>query len=262
MLTASKIVIASLCAILLITSVSRTSRVGIASNVLTLQSCNREVAAERKGEVEKTARLVIETIFRSRQTKEAFEQYFQFSPLSPEEKSTLEKLGYDPSDETSRYKDVKTGSRVIAANWNYEYQPVLLVLGTTNLTSGAKFKEAFDRAQSIIETERKRALAKRGLSEEQYHSLLDLKAAKDNDTLERNLTMLEQLDADLNRFIEQKTDQVTLKGNIAKMEESLVIEKHALGSRTLYEVQFKPMFKMVLLQQDTALKMVAFGDVL
>src|SRR5258705_7549133 len=114
MLTASKIVVASFCAILLITSVSRTSRVGIASSALTLRSCNREVAAERKGEVEKTARLVIEAIFRSRQTKSAFEQYFQFSPLSPEEKSILEKLGYDPSEETSRYKDASTGARVFA----------------------------------------------------------------------------------------------------------------------------------------------------
>lgn len=262
MLTASKIVVGSLSAILLITSMSGISRVGIASSVLTLQSCNREVAAEGKGEVEKTARLVIETIFRARQTKNAFEQYFQFSPLSPEEKSALEKLGYDSSDESSRYKDARTGSRVIAASWNYEYQPVLLVLGTTDLTSGAKFKESFDKAQSIIEAERKRALAKRGLNEEQFYSLLDLKAAKDNDALERNLTTLEQLDADLNRFIEQKTDKVTLNGNIAKMEESLVIEKHTLGSRTLYEVQFKPMFKMVLLQRDAELKMVAFGDVL
>ena len=135
------------------------------------------------------------------------------------------------------------------------------MLGTTDLTSGQEFKESFEKAQAIIEGERSKALAKRGLSEEQFYCLLDLKAAKDNDTLEHNLTILEQLDADLNRFIEHKTDQATLSGNIAKMEESFIIEKHVLGGNTLYEVHFKPMFKMVFLQEGPALKMIAFGDV-
>jgi hypothetical protein len=41
----------------------------------------------------------------------------------------------------------------------------------------------------------------------------------------------------------------------------MLIEKHAVAGRTLYEVHFKPMFKMVFLQQGGELKMVAFGDV-
>jgi hypothetical protein len=262
MLTATKTAVAGLAAAILLASTSLVSRMEGAPGLSTsLANQNREVAAERNVKVEQTARSVIETLFREKKRTDAFVRYFRFSELSREEKSALEKLGYDPSDEATRYKNSSTGSRALTVSWNYAYQPVLLVLGTTDLTSGQEFKESFEKAQTTVEEERNRALAKRGLSEEQFYSLLDLKAAKDSETLERNLTILEQLDADLDQFIEQKTNPATLSGNIKKIEESMLIEKHAVAGRTLYEVHFKPMFKMVFLQQGGELKMVAFGDV-
>lgn len=262
MLTATKTAMVSLAGVILLAGTSLVSRMEGAPGLSTsLANQTVEVAAERNVKVEQAARSVIETLFREKKRTNAFERYFRFSELSGEEKSALEKLGYDPSDEGTRYKNSSTGGRALAVSWNYAYQPVLLVLGTTDLTSGQEFKKAFEKAQTTIEEERNRALAKRGLSEEQFYSLLDLKAAKDSETLERNLTILEQLDAELDQLIEQKTNQATLSRNIKKIEESMLIEKHAVAGRTLYEVHFKPMFKMVFLQQGGELKMVAFGDV-
>src|SRR6267378_4323443 len=105
-------------------------------------------------QVEQAARTLIGKIFKERKPAEAFERYFQFSP-APKEIAALKEMGYDPIEDLSKYKDTKLAARVLAAGWEYEYQPALLALATKPLSSGESFRKNFEQAQTEIEKERK-----------------------------------------------------------------------------------------------------------
>lgn len=222
----------------------------------------KEPSKKENPEVDKAVGLLIDTMFKERKVEEAFEQYFRLSPLSPEERSALSQIDCDPSDEISRYKDARTTARALAVGWNYAYQPVLLALGTTSLSSGDVFRKSFEQAQVAIDEEREKILSKRGISKDEFYTLLDLKAVKDQSTLEHHLTTLELINADIAHFIERKTNKNIYARNVTEMEKDYIIKPHGSGDHVLYEVGLKPMFKIVFMRQGDTLKMVSFGDVL
>jgi sugar diacid utilization regulator len=219
--------------------------------------------SRENAEVNEAVRLLVDTMFRQRKAKEAFERYFRFSPLSAGEKEVIDdssSLYY--SEKYMGVKDAKTVARIFAARWNYEYQPVLLALGMSRLSSGDAFRESFEQAQGALEKERKRVLSKHSVSNDEFHTLLDLDAITDTATLERKLTALEQINADITRFIERQTNQAIFAKNMAVMQRDFLINKRDLGGHALYEVSLKPMFNVFFAQQGGILKMISFGDVL
>lgn len=206
--------------------------------------------------VDETVRALIDTIFRQRKIKEAFERYFLFANLPAEQTDELDPTSLRYLQEYSS-KNPETVARILAAGWNYEYQPALLALGTKPLSD---FSGAFEQAQNEIENERKRILSKRGLSEDDFYRLRGGASVKDQKSLENDLTTLELIDADINRFIEQRTDQAVLARNLAEMQKSASITKINKAGCTLYAVSLKPMFGVLLVSQSGALKMISFGN--
>ncbi|HAF15074.1 MAG TPA: hypothetical protein DCK99_15545 [Blastocatellia bacterium] len=141
-----------------------------AGNARVSEQCSlMDEQRKTRGEVEQTARGLIGKIFRERKGAEAFERYFQFAP-APEEIAALKEMGYDPIEDLSKYRDTKLAARVLAVGWYYEYQPALLTLATTPLSSAERFKENLERAQAEIEKERRVVLNKRGVSDEAAES--------------------------------------------------------------------------------------------
>lgn len=203
-------------------------------------------------------KLLIDTMFKERKVKEAFERYFLFSNLSPEEKRVLDATSLRYSEEHSTM-DAGVVARILAAGWNYEYQPALLALGTKPLSD---FDEAVEQADSEVEAERKRILSKRGLSENDFYTLLGGSAVKDRKTLEKNLTTLELINADIDRFIEQRTNKAVLNKNLVEMKKDISVKRINPAGHALYVVGVKPMFKVVFMPHNGILKMIGFGDAL
>lgn len=212
--------------------------------------------------VNETVKGVIDKLFRERKARAAFEQYFLFFTVSPDQQELIDESGSLFYAQKYAGLDEKTIARILAAKWNYEYKPALLVISTLPLSSGESFKQNLDRADSEIERQRKKVLSEHKLGDDEFYKLLDVDGIRDIKTLDHNLTLLEQIDADMTRYIERKTNQPVFAGNIAKMQEGFFVNKHPVGDHMLYEIQLTPMFKMLFLQQGAALKMVAFGDVL
>ena len=211
--------------------------------------------------VTETVRRVVDKLFRERKAQSVFQQYFLFSALTPDQQDVVDETNNLFYSQKYAGLDEKTVARILAAKWNYEYKPVLLVISTIRLSTGESLKEDLERADSQIEKERKRILKERKLGEAAFYRLLDVESERDLKILERNLTELERIDADITRFIEQKTNQSVLATNVAKMQAAVFVNKYSVDDQMVYEIQLKPMFKMVFLQQGAALKMIAFGDV-
>ena len=218
--------------------------------------------AKSEEAVTETVKRVVDKLFGERQPQAVFEQYFLFSALSSDQQDVVDETTSLFYSQKYAGLDEKTVARIFAAKWSYEYQPALLVIGTKRLSTSESFRENLEQADSDIEKQRKRVLSEHKIREDEFFRLLDVDSVRDLKTLEHNLTVLEQIDSDITRFIERKTNQSVLAGNIAKMQEGLFVNKHSVGDRMFYEIQLKPMFKMVFLQQVAAVKMIAFGDVL
>lgn len=202
--------------------------------------------------------LLIDTIFKERKVREAFERYFLFSNLSAEEQQVIDATSLHYSKEYAAL-DVRTVARIFSTGWNYEYQRVVLALGTKPLSD---FDEAVEQAGSEVDNERKRILNQRGLSEADFYALLDWENAKDSKTLENNLTTLELINADIDRFIKQRTNQAILTKNLTEMKKNISVKKVSTEGCTLYAVSLKPMFGIMFMPRNGVLKMISFGDVL
>lgn len=207
--------------------------------------------------VNDAVRLLIDTMFKERKIREAFEQSFLFSSLTPEEKGIIEPTSLYYSDEDAALED-KSVAGIFAAGWNYEYQPVLLALGTNPLSD---IDEAVEQAEGEVKAERNRILSKLGLNESDFLTLLGRRAVKDRKTLENDLTTLEQINAKIDRFIEQRTNQTILTKNLAEMKKSISVKKVSTAQCTLYAVSLKPMFGVIFKPTNGELKMISFGDV-
>jgi hypothetical protein len=214
--------------------------------------------AGTKAEIEKTVKSLIDLMFRERKAKVAFEHHFRFSILSTNEKGLVDAISLQYSEE---YKSLepKIVAGILASGWSYEYQPVLLALGTKPLSG---FEDAFEEAGSQIEAERKKTLSRRGLTEVDFYSLLDWKDAKDRKTLENNLTTLELINADIDRFIEQRINKAVLNENLGEMKKSISVKKLSTSECGIYLVGIKPIFKLAFIKEVDELKLIAFGDVL
>jgi hypothetical protein len=186
----------------------------------------------------------------------AFEEYFSFSKLSQKEKRAVETASLQYSEEYMSL-DAKLVARIFTSSWNYEYQAAFLALGTKSLD---QFGEAFEEAQSEIDSARKRIIGQRGLSEKDFYCLLGGDAVKDSTNLENDLSMIESINTDLLRFMEKKIDQALYEKNVKKMNKSILIKKQILGDTIFYGVSIKPIFKLVFVKRNGVVKLIAFGD--
>jgi len=255
MIQALNILLISFVALGVLPSMNETTQ---ANHAFAFQYATQKPNESEDAEVEKAVKSFIDLMFRERKVTNAFEQHFFFSNLTPKEKSVVDAISLKYSDEYVGL-DAKVVARILSAKWNYEYQPVFLALGTKPLSD---FEDAFEEAESEIEVERKRILNQRGLTENDFYTFLDLKATKDHKTLENNLTKLELISTDLERFIEQRINKTIFNKNLVEMEKSVAVKKLNAAECVLYLVGIKPMFKLVFVKETSGLKMIGFGNVL
>jgi len=217
-----------------------------------------KISSEDSSRLRRAAEAAIDSLFSKKSRRLFFEQQFRTIGISVGEKETLKRLGYDPVKEAGclAYPDMRI--RAQAVGWEYGYQPVMLVLSTMRLEEGKQFKTALDKAAAAIDADRKRILSKRGLTEEQFYSLLDLASSADHSSCERNLTALEEIGSDIEHFIGSQSNRATLRRNIDKMKHTITIEE--VPTPGVYEIRFSPMFKMVLSDQNGKFMVLAFTD--
>lgn len=201
---------------------------------------------------------LIDLMFKERRVRDAFERYFLFSSLSPEKARVIGAVGLSYSKEYTAL-DARTAARVFAKGWNYEYQRVVLALATKPLS---EFDEALEESGSQIDAERKRTLKRRGLTEAEFYALNDWENAKDQKTLESKLATLELINADIDRFIAQRTNQAIQAQNLSEMKKSSSVRKVVKAGCTFYGVSIEPIFTIMFMPHNGTLKMVSFGDIL
>ncbi|HEX5705105.1 MAG TPA: hypothetical protein VFX97_18040 [Pyrinomonadaceae bacterium] len=239
-----------------------TSDRSVAHNAALKRSSIKEPAAvkgrnlDEDTKVKDTLESLIDLIFKERKVRDAFARYFLFSNLSSEQKRMIDPTSLHYSDEVAAL-DAGTVARIFSTGWDYEYQSVVLALGMKPLSD---FEEAVEQAGSEVDNERKRILRKRGLSEEDFYTLLDRKAVKDRKLLENELTTLELINADIDRFIAQRTNHAVLSQNLLEMKTSLSINKVNRAGCVVYAVKIKPIFTVVFIQEHHGAKMISFGD--
>ena len=219
-----------------------------------------EASRRETVEVDKVLAQLIDTMFRERKVATAFEIYFQTSALSSKEKAAIEDVGIENPIDLSNLRDTKTAARVFAVAWNYENQAVFLMLGTSPLSTGDVNRKNYYRADETIERERERVLNKRKVSKDEFYKLLGQVTHGSPD--EPSLTMLELINADVDSFIQQKINDSIYNQNIATMKKERVLIKRTAGNQTLYEVQFKQMFRVVFLYRGKEPKVISFSDLL
>ena len=208
--------------------------------------------------VKEAVDLLVDTMFKERKVREAFEQNFLFSNLPVEARHLVDETrGIRYSAHNAHGLDKGTMARILAVKWNYGYQPVVLALGTRPLSD---FDETFERTGSEIDAERKRILDKRGLSEDDFYTLLGGDTVRDRRTLESDLTTLEMINDDIDRFIGQRTDQAILNKNLMEMKNSISVKNLDMSGYKLYAVSLKPIFGVVFMPRNEKLKLICFGD--
>lgn len=200
---------------------------------------------------------LIDLMFKERKVTEAFERYFLFVRLSPKREELIDPTSLHYLREYT-VLDEKTAARLLAKRWNYEYQTVVLALGTRPL---AEFDVALEESGTELDAARRRILSDRGLSPEGFNALLGGSVTEDHEKLRRDLLKLELINSDIDQFIAQRTNQLIFQQNLAEMKKTFTVKKFDRDGEIFYGVRIKPQFTVVFMRYDKTLKIVSFGDV-
>lgn len=208
-------------------------------------------------QVKVTMNRLVDSIFIDRDLPGAYDQFFYTSQLPVALSKALEEIGIDEEVQVSL--DAKTKRKIFPAMWNYTYQPAILMLGTETLSTPKESVASFHKASQLLEDGRATFLRTHGLSSEDFYSALDRVTNKGDDV---SLRTLESVTQNQEERIRQSIDQDLYMKNILRMKKSMVIKRHSLHRRILFEVQFEPFFRVILFKDNKKLKVVSFGDLL
>lgn len=220
----------------------------------------QEQSAQINHEMKQVLNLWIDSIFKEGDVIRAFEQCFYFSPLSKEEKLALKDMGFNLLEPIQKYNDKKLNARVLAVAWQSEYLSVHLALGTKLLAEDRMLGESISLAQKTIDKELQRILRHRGLTNDEYFSLLDISSAKNLPELTQKLDAIEQIFSEVTRFTQKNINSSILTKNLSEMKQNFKFGRKASSKSSIYEVGVDPTFVIVLSQHDKGFKIIALSD--
>lgn len=216
------------------------------------------IPVQNDSKVKRIVDSIIDLMLKEGKVTEGLDRYFLFESLSPNRERVIDPTSLHYLKEFSAVSK-KTAARLLSKGWNYEYQNVVLALGTRPL---AEFDLAVEESGSEIDSALKKILSRRGLSLDDFHSLADESDLGDQKKLDEDLSTLEGINQEVYQFIAKRRNLAILERNLVEIKRTFSVKEMQFDGCTFYGVRIKPKFGLILMESDNSLKVVSFGDVL
>ena len=202
-------------------------------------------------------------IFLSKDLKLAFRKYFNFKPLSKNEKAFLVERSTDPPDVLERYPKELQGMWGELA-WRYGYGDLYFALGLpsvdlTDENDNLAIHYPIQKYDDCLSEALKESL----VSKEQFQtSLENLVGNKANSIsqLAANLRITGKVYRNLDKLISREIDKKIYARNVAAALDSISAAKVNFKGKAYYYSFMKPYFESYITNIDGKLKIVALSD--